>query len=305
MELTAQKVSEAVFQAAGQTGAGSVHSVFNTSFNLSFGERLVHIGALENGLSPFGIAIQEQQARMLVRLVRQGERVSFDFPGNRILLPRGLAILLQHSERLDLRISVCEMENHLPGTYRERIRVELSKAGMQSGIVQSMAEQHQLLSWILDGTSEEAKASELAIRVFQLQKLAVSMDAAEAEQAFDFWIGRGLGLTPSGDDLLTGLFASLELQGLLSRELAQALLDYLEAYGRKRTTDVAYEYLLYATKGYYHSSIIQLAQALQQPDPVVFEQALSEMEQVGHTSGIDTIIGMLAGLEAGCRLPGC
>ena len=60
--MSALAASEDISRILEKNPIGNVHSVFNTSFNLAFGEHLVHIGAVENGLAPFGIGMEQANA---------------------------------------------------------------------------------------------------------------------------------------------------------------------------------------------------------------------------------------------------
>jgi len=168
--------------------------------------------------------------------------------------------------------------------------------GFRAGLIDSDEEQASLLDYLLHDRSPQ---TEFESRTVSLEMLAKGTYSDDPELVYDYWIGRGPGLTPSGDDMMTGLLASMEMQGILSLDLRATLKEYLEKQGLKRTTPVACEYLLYALRGFFHASIRNLCMAFSSGDEQQFASSLAEMEKIGHTSGIDTIIGMLIGIKAG------
>lgn len=112
-------------------------------------------------------------------------------------------------------------------------------------------------------------------------------------------IGLGIGLTPSGDDLLVGYLAGLwcTLHDRLERmrfvyELGKAVVPLSE-----RTNAISRTYLLHASRGQVSSRLADLAGAICRGENSdrLLTTAKSAM-QVGHTSGMDAVTGLLIGL---------
>ena len=78
----------------------------------------------------------------------------------------------------------------------------------------------------------------------------------------------------------------------------QQLKTYLSEHGRERTTHIALEYLLYASENKFHSHLLELCMVLDKPRGPEFLKALEEMKKMGHTSGADTLVGILVGIKA-------
>ncbi len=114
-------------------------------------------------------------------------------------------------------------------------------------------------------------------------------------------VGLGPGLTPSGDDLLAGYLLGLHyaVQGKQERigllvELARAIMD-----GLHRTGDISRTYLFHAARGEPSRALFRLAHAIcaAAGEPAVLRSAEAAMA-AGHTSGMDTVTGLLMGLAA-------
>lgn len=296
MRIMTQDASSHVFSVMDQSPSGVVHSVFNNSFNLIFGDRLIHIGASENGLSPFGISVSGSLATLLTASVRNEKEAHWKSDKQEISIGNKITVDVSIAEIHDMALADDEPDADL--LYKRSVicAEHLSANGFRAGLINSDEEQTSLLNYLLHGRSPQ---TEFESRIVSLEMLAQGNFSDAPKAVYDYWIGRGPGLTPSGDDMMTGLLASMEMQGILSLDLRATLKEYLEQQGLKRTTPVACEYLLYALRGFFHASIRNLCMAFSNGDGQQFSSALEEMEKIGHTSGIDTIIGMLIGIKAG------
>lgn len=109
-------------------------------------------------------------------------------------------------------------------------------------------------------------------------------------------LGRGPGATPSGDDLLAGLFLALDRTATDARRprLRQAG-ERLVATAAERTTTVSTALLAQAVRGRADDRVeTALRAVLSQSVPRSrWEPAVLGITEVGHTSGVDTLVGML------------
>lgn len=275
---------------------GHVHSVFTTSFNLAFGGHLVHVGALGNGLAPFGIGLEQAGAHLLTTLLAVDLEAVWDEESMSVLFPKGITLSLGEAKWTDHKIQ--------PFTY-ERTSLEdnfmflanrLLQDDWNTGLAESTEEKKRIIRYIVDPSSSIDEIPVLD-KLNDLKNLVMQHELDE-KKVFDYWIGRGLGLTPSGDDVITGICAVLSALEGTDQTFLRKLKPYLNEYGQKRTTYVALEYLLYATENEFHSHLLQLCYVLDKPRGTEFLKALEEMKEIGHTSGADTVVGMLIGMKA-------
>lgn len=117
------------------------------------------------------------------------------------------------------------------------------------------------------------------------------------------WIGRGPGLTPSGDDVLVGMLAALWSAGAVGAGDGAAFCRDLEAVARQRTTVVSVEYLHYACRGMAVGPLCDLLGALGRSDPVGTIEAAGRLGRFGHTSGMDCLLGAVGALRYLARFP--
>ncbi len=114
-------------------------------------------------------------------------------------------------------------------------------------------------------------------------------------------VGLGIGLTPSGDDLLTGYLAGLwcTVRGEPRRRDFLRQVSDLVIQWSPRTNDIARTYLCLAARGLVSSQVLDLAAAISAAsDRAIVRTCAEAALQVGHSSGMETVRGLLLGLAA-------
>jgi hypothetical protein len=114
-------------------------------------------------------------------------------------------------------------------------------------------------------------------------------------------VGLGTGLTPSGDDILTGFLAGLwcAVRGKPERgAFLEAVAELVNLYA-SRTNDIARTFLCLAARGQVSSRLVDLAATIcEGASPARVSAAAEGAMQVGHTSGMESVNGLLLGLAA-------
>ena len=114
-------------------------------------------------------------------------------------------------------------------------------------------------------------------------------------------IGLGPGLTPSGDDLLVGYLAGLWCAVQDSDERVRLISSLGETITHlsSKTNDISRTYLYHAVQGQVSSRLANLAEAISRwENPERLIKIAETAMKVGHTSGMDTVTGLLIGLTA-------
>ena len=252
----------------------SVHSVFQTGMNLLLGERLLYVGSDASAMRPFGIVVRADEFTLLRAHCQQGATGCYNKGKNNIQWGSGIAL---DFSRADLWTgSVVPREKNWMLLLSEGVaewRRFFQKKHLEYGLSQEFP-------------TEDA--------MIQALKRVVALHPTEVFEQLDFWIGRGPGLTPSGDDMLVGLLAALQWGE--ETTFGEIVAAYMDQKGRRRTTAVSYEYLFYATKGVYSREICVLLDRLSRGED--WHGTLLALLALGHSSGADTALGLLAGLES-------
>jgi hypothetical protein len=108
-------------------------------------------------------------------------------------------------------------------------------------------------------------------------------------------VGRGPGLTPSGDDMLVGIMAALRLApsplaGRHANLLAEAVAPFLAS-----TTDLSAHLLRQATQGHFGRALHELVAALaDDTEPGPLHERIGRALASGATSGADACSGVIA-----------
>lgn len=148
----------------------------------------------------------------------------------------------------------------------------------------------------LERTSRSASARLQRLST-QLREALSKGDGEAARLHGRALLGLGPGLTPSGDDLLVGLFAVLHIDGspcARFRALCPDIVENLE----HRTNAISAAALTAAAQGRVRETIDTLLTALMTGDEATVRRALERVLRIGSTSGRDIVAGIVAGFDA-------
>ena len=127
------------------------------------------------------------------------------------------------------------------------------------------------------------------------------------EEGVSGLVGLGPGLTPSGDDLLAGVLLALSVAGHgwpLVDSPASTLGKVVIGRAASGTNRVSAAMLGQAARGLGSEASHRLIQALleeeHEDDKAI--DAVRQLAAIGHTSGWDTLVGILLGLHLSLRL---
>ncbi|MED4582882.1 DUF2877 domain-containing protein [Brevibacillus choshinensis] len=143
----------------------------------------------------------------------------------------------------------------------------------------------------------EAEVSRLLMsRSSQLVKdLAARRWSKAHEQAIGI-VGLGPGLTPSGDDFLTGLFSVYHMPNI-PRCLPHSFFAEIVLASAQRTNEISFMMLKKAAIGHVRESIVLLLQSIISGTTEEVVLSLGHVLNIGSSSGTDMALGLLSGLE--------
>jgi hypothetical protein len=108
-------------------------------------------------------------------------------------------------------------------------------------------------------------------------------------------LGLGEGLTPSGDDLLVGLLAVLHAAGRAKALLPPPVRRRFLRDVMDGTSDLSAEFLRSAVHGDFSEPVVLLVRSLFAPVPREWRSRARALAAVGHSSGVDAMVGMILG----------
>lgn len=148
--------------------------------------------------------------------------------------------------------------------------------------------------FMLDYVEDNPATDNLTTRVHQLMQAASSDYSTETEEVLRYFLGRGIGSTPAGDDHVIGLLGIHTLTGFLPPDFVKTVKRLTDP--GKITTKAGHYYLYHAMQGKFLPSFARILNAVADKDREKLERYLKNVFPIGHTSGIDTTFGMLLGI---------
>ena len=146
----------------------------------------------------------------------------------------------------------------------------------------------------------DAFARRIAEGMLHFEEALVVGEYATAAGALSSLIGLGPGLTPSGDDLVSGIVAALAWQAQLSAVEAEGIEEMRGAIQQaaERTNRISARLLHHACEGVLYAPAMELGAALLSGDAGGVPGPAQRLFGIGHTSGLDLATGLLVGCLA-------
>ncbi|HEY4390578.1 MAG TPA: DUF2877 domain-containing protein [Paenibacillus sp.] len=265
-----------------------VHSIFKNGWNIRCGSGLIFIGSRKNGELPFGIHLEDDLVPWLISLLSMEETVLYDRDAS-VLLFSSFCIKLDSSQAHDCQITSMKAsaEDLLLGLDAFALELCTNNESTGTGILVS----HFIECFI---SEVESSYSEHEHKVIQLMDAAQSECLPHIDETLRYWIGRGNGLTPTGDDMLSGMLAVDTVAGIFTDKFRLHLSELIER--EALTTDISLEYLRYGLRGQFSSVISNVLNGLTLEDREELIKRTHELLCVGRSSGLDTAFGILLGM---------
>ncbi len=259
---------------------GAVHSVFRNAQILAVdGGGLVTLVPEEAGALPGGITLDAEAGIGFDRMVATGARAAARAGVLRVA-DSGLTVDLRRAEAWRSRL--------------DELALGLARASSRK------AWETAATALAADGQAE--RFLRIAARpVIALVDATRGLRQAEARAPMERLVGLGEGGTPAGDDFLVGFAAALHASAASDtrrRGFAKAFFAHLGGLG-DRTNDVSRVYLQAAAAGEVSEKLTNLTMRIARGDGrSSVEAAAAAAVAVGHTSGADGTLGLLAGMAA-------
>ncbi|MGP6139141.1 MULTISPECIES: DUF2877 domain-containing protein [unclassified Jeotgalibaca] len=241
---------------------GTVHSIFKNSFNLIFQGQLVHVGKEREGISAFGLVLPDTKVDALIAVLEVGNRV----------------IWRDEVFSFYTRQEVIQIDTKLFIAFDCRIP-------SLGSIPDQVVDRFKKLPIIEKTDFFTSECNRVLIDMFIDSSLA---DSNFQEVFIQHFLGRGQGLTPSGDDMLMGILIGEKAVG--GHDIWISALE--ERLTGNNTTAVSHAYYDALIKGYTSSHFVDLLQAIKRGEWEKWDTLIEKISKYGHTSGWDTLFGL-------------
>jgi len=252
---------------------GKIHSIFKTSFNLMFDNKLVNFSTVGMPVTPHGSVLNKKKIDKVLDQGNLGDIVKVE---NEIFTfyTRGkvFEIDLSQIEEIAFRVPAINLTNQ-----------ELTQTNIYRILKDLSFEKHI-------GLKNERRVRES----LQTMRHLPEQKNQKIQKVVDYLIGRGSGLTPSGDDILLGY--TMIRQAFKADDYFIRFLE--EGINNKSTTAVSMAYYDSLLAGYVSSIFSVLISEIDEEDFHEIKQLTGLITFYGHTSGYDTLFGFYLGLQS-------
>lgn len=253
MILQASAVGPIALEVLNEGNTFTVHSIFEKGLNIvdRHGE-LLFAGTDENGTFPFGILLDHQTKQTIKSYIRVGDTLTF------------------HTNRLFHNCFELVFNVKILPLYMDFDQANINR----------LKENFDCISFTSYESTDFERARVLAL-IDRLHDPSQNL-----EKIFRYFIGRGQGLTPTGDDILVGILYGHFLNNFIKHKHLETLKALIK---EPLTTIVSKRFLTCALDGVFSSKITAL-----QHDPSL--ESMKSLIEVGSSSGMDTLYGIYLSL---------
>lgn len=274
MFVNACFIDQALFSNDLEEQKWHVHSKYKNSFNIQDErkQQLVVVTTTNYPFMPNGIYLEAADFPKLLAAVEIGEQItwkrnSLHFSTNHLFL--------LHGQRYSSKMEVTE----------EVLGKSLEKLFSYAFTLVKETGSQRTLAQFLETINPFSEA---------IQQLCLE-DQTQQASGVNFLLGRGLGLTPSGDDMIVGHLAARLLLRKKSSILNNLLTELLTE--QILTTDISKHYLLCALSGRFSDPVLKLEALTTSSNEEQIEKAVQTIISVGHTSGVDLLAGLITTIK--------
>lgn len=263
-----------------------INSVFNNCINLELGERIISIFGNEKNKIPFGINLNDEDFNLLKGLIYCDMKIRADNQGvyfDEILIIEFKSSIDIIEDKVNGKVEIYSLEKNIK-FLSEFVLEEQWSCGFNY-------ELKSIIRYLLynEGNNEILEFINNVDFINCIEEISDD----RCYNFINFFVGRGKGLTPSGDDMIIGMMAMLNSSGIKIDALSRCFDIYLNSLGEVRTTRISFEYLFYANNKLFVSALRRLCCSILYLGEEAIVQAAIELKEYGSTSPIDSIIGIL------------
>ena len=273
-----------------------VHSIYERTINLIIDGQLIALQIADSPVSPISIILPLNETGLDRLKIKSNSPVSID--GTNLLIGKNIIsldhaydvyddTLYEHNFSTSLKDVVWQL---ITTSGRDGFSVLISSHDTPDDIALSYARKKLDAAESICSTMTSINSADETTKSNQLNKLCNSLSGL---------IGVGTGLTPSGDDFMTGVLSTFKaFPQCFNHKLISSLSNSI-CSRRNNTNEISSAFIDCALRGQFSKAIIDLYDSLcldNVQSPVIGQESIDNLLDsfldIGHTSGIDTLTGI-------------
>lgn len=273
-----------------------VHSIYERTINLMLDGQLIALQIADSPVSPISIILPLDETGLDRLKIKSNSPVSIDGTNlligkNSISLDHAYDVyddtLYEHNCSSSLKDEVWQL---IVASDRDGFSTLIKSQNTPDDIALSYAKKKLIDAESICSIMTYRNLAEEPTKSNQLNKLCDSLSGL---------IGVGTGLTPGGDDFMTGVLSTFKaLPQCFNSRLISSLSNSI-CSRRNNTNEISSAFIDCALRGHFSKAIIDLYDSLcldnvQSPgiEQDKIDNLLDSFLDIGHTSGIDTLTGI-------------
>lgn len=273
-----------------------VHSIYERTINLMLDGQLIALQIADSPVSPISIILPLNETGLDKLKIKSNSPVSID--GTNLLIGKNIIsldhaydvyddTLYEHNFSTSLKDVVWQL---ITTSGRDGFSVLISSHDTPDDIALSYARKKLDAAESICSTMTSINSADETTKSNQLNKLCNSLSGL---------IGVGTGLTPGGDDFMTGVLSTFKaLPQCFNHKLLSSLSNSI-CSRRNNTNEISSAFIDCALRGQFSKAIIDLYDSVCSDNVQAsgigqesIDNLLDSFLDIGHTSGIDTLTGI-------------
>lgn len=329
MKISSQYIDKEIFGILSGDSEISLHSQFENSLNVKLNGIILNIGTNLNVLPPYGMILSILDfARLKEEL--ESEKIQIHYESGSLVINKlrmqldsaeEYSSCLERLDGINIKSSPRDSLGLFPGDGPIHFSVDNVITTLKASILATgkgngwdIPTEDFLLALKEEGLKEdksglfvdknpgklsyntgeaELRDREKSITLNKLQELPKSIkskDPIKIQEAARYFLGRGKGLTPAGDDFIVGVLAVFHACSI-HEEFILIIQNLLEEKPGYYTNDISEQFLIQGTRGRFSRNIIELISMIHRQE--YDSKTVTNLIGYGNTSGIDTVMGIL------------
>ena len=273
-----------------------VHSIYERTINLMLDGQLIALQIADSPVSPISIILPLNETGLDKLKIKSNSPVSID--GTNLLIGKNIIsldhaydvyddTLYEHNFSTSLKDVVWQL---IVASDRDGFSTLIKSQNTPDDIALSYAKKKLIDAESICSIMTYGNLAEEPTKSNQLNKLCDSLSGL---------IGVGTGLTPGGDDFMTGVLSTFKaLPQCFNHKLISSLSNSI-CSRRNNTNEISSAFIDCALRGQFSKAIIDMYETVcsdnvQASDigQETLDNLLDSFLDIGHTSGIDTLTGI-------------